>query len=155
MGKAAKAVTKTVSKAVSSATKAVGSVVKSSGKAIESTVSSVKHLAQGDVKGAVRKLTDVAANAGNVASMGTVDLTGRKQGVVNIDKNKYVDSVIGVAKEKSASVSQTDLETDGLLQYVADLRTRKSRRNRASTVNTDGSASNNLNKLGGTTALGV
>lgn len=155
MGKAAKAVTKTVSKAVSSATKAVGSVVKSSGKAIESTVSSVKHLAQGDVKGAVRKLTDVAANAGNVASMGTVDLTGRKQGIVNIDKNKYVDSVIGVAKEKSAPVSQTDLETDGLLQYVADLRTRKSRRNRASTVNTDGSASNNLNKLGGTTALGV
>lgn len=156
MGKAAKAVTKTVSKAVSSATKAVGSVVKSSGKAIESTVSSAKHLAQGDVKGAVRKLTDVAANAGNVASMGTVDLTGRKQGVINIDKNKYVDSVIGVAKEKSApAVSQTDLETDGLLQYVADLRTRKSRRNRASTVNTDGSASNNLNKLGGTTALGV
>ena len=92
----------------------------------------------------------------NIATMGSVDLTGRKNGFVNIDKNKYVDSVIGVAKEKSTpAVSQTDLETDGLLQYVADLRTRKSRRNRASTVNTDGSASNNLNKLGGTTALGV
>lgn len=152
MGKAAKAVTKTVSKAVSGATKAVGSVVKSSGKAIESTVSSVKHLAQGDVKGAVRKLTDVAANDVNVATMGAVDLTGRKQGIVNIDKNKYVDSVIGVAKEKSTPAVS---ETDGLLQYVADLRTRKSRRNRASTVNTDGSAYNNLNKLGGTTALGV
>lgn len=154
--KVTKAITKTVKAVAKPAVKATTNMVKSIGNATGSAVGAVGSLAKGDVKGAVRKVTDVAANAGNIATMGSVDLTGRKNGFVNIDKNKYVDSVIGVAKEKSApAVSQTDLETDGLLQYVADLRTRKSRRNRASTNNTDGNASNNVNKLSGTTALGV
>lgn len=159
MGKAVKSVTKAATKAVKSVAKAttnsVKNVVVSTGKGLESSVSSVKHLAQGDVKGAVRKLTDGVANYGNIASYGMVDLTGRKDGIINIDKNKYVDSVIGVNKVKTPSTPvDTNTEIDGLLQYVSDLRSRKARRNRASTNNTDGTSSN-TNKLSGITALGV
>lgn len=161
MGKAVKSVTKAATKAVKSVAKAttnsVKNVVVSTGKGLESSVSSVKHLAQGDVKGAVRKLTDVAANAGNVASYGAVDLTGRKDGIINIDKNKYVDSVIGVNKEKKEQTptNTANADIDGLLQYVSDLRSRKARRSRASTNNTGGGSSSDTNKLSGITALGV
>ena len=74
-----------------------------------------------------------------------------------MNKEKYVDNIIGANAEKTPEVktSELDAETDGLLQYVSDLRTRKSRRNRASTNITDGNSGNNTNKLGGTTALGV
>ena len=155
MGKAAKAVTKTVSKVVKTAAKPVTNVVRNTGKIAENYVSGIKHMAQGDFKGALKKATNALEyGAGNVTA-GTVDFSGDKKGFINIDADKYADTLMGKVKTPSTPVSQTDLETDGLLQYVADLRTRKSRRNRASTVNTDGSASNNLNKLGGTTALGV
>lgn len=155
--KVTKAITKTVKAVAKPAVKATTNMVKSVGNATGSAVGAVGSLAKGDVKGAVRKVTDVAANAGNIATMGSVDLTGRKNGFVNVNKEKYIDSVIGVNAEKTPEVktSEIDAETDGLLQYVSDLRTRKSRRNRASTNNTDGNASGNVNKLSGTTALGV
>lgn len=124
-GNPIKAVTKTVTKAVKSATKA--------------SFDAVKSVAKGDVRG----LLDAGAR---VASAGTISLQG-KNGVVN---THLLDQV----KTPSSPV-QNDIETDGLLQYVSDLRTRKSRRNRASTNNTDGSVASNPNKLSGTTALGV
>ena len=154
--KVTKAVTKTVKAVAKPAVKAGTNVVKSVGNATGSAVGAVGSLAKGDVKGAVRKATDVMANAGNVVTGGSVDLTGRKNGFVNVNEKKYVDNIIGVNAEKTPEVktSEIDAETDGLLQYVSDLRTRKSRRNRASTNITDGN-SGNVNKLSGTTALGV
>ena len=131
MGKAEKAVTKTVSKAVSSATKAVSNVVKA-------PVKTVTSLAKGDIKGVADGLT-------KTATFGTVGLQG-KYAIVNtgiLDKVKATDTPV------------TDIQTDGLLQYVSDLRTRKARRNRASTNNTAGSVNGDANKLSGTTALGV
>ena len=163
MGKAVGSITKSVKKAVNSATKATKNFVKSAGKSVETSVSAVKHLAQGDVSGAISKIGKAAENMGNTATFGTADFTGRNDGMVNIDADKYANAAYGAikslvggnkVKDKSTSVN-TDIETDGLLQYVSDLRTRKSRRSRASTNNTDGSASNNTNKLSGTTALGV
>ena len=159
MGFSLKKAVKSVTKAV---TKPVTNVVKSTGKAGENYVSGAKHLVQGDISGAISKVGNVLENAGNVASYGTVDLTGRKDGFVNIDADKYADaaygavkSLVGANKVKDKSTAMTDTATDGLLQYVSDLRTRKARRNRASTNNTAGSASSDANKLSGTTALGV
>ena len=137
MGKAKKAVTKAVSSTVKAVTKPVTKVAKSFATA---GVDAVKSVAKGDVNG----LLDAGARA---ASGGTISLQG-KNGIINT-------GLLDTKVKTTNTPVNTDIETDGLLQYVSDLRTRKSRRNRASTVNTDGSASNNLNKLGGTTALGV
>lgn len=135
MGKAAKAVTKAV-------TSTVKSVAKTATKAfVQPSIDVVKSVAKGDIKG-------VADAAARVASAGTISLKG-DSGVLN---THLLDKEV---KQPSTPVAQKDIETDGLLQYVSDLRTRKSRRNRASTNNTEGSASTNANKLSGTTALGV
>lgn len=68
-----------------------------------------------------------------------------------------VKTVTSLAKGdiKGTDTPVTDIQTDGLLQYVSDLRTRKARRNRASTNNTAGSVNGDANKLSGATALGV
>lgn len=137
MGKAVKAVTKPVTKAIKTVAKPVVKATKSFATA---GVDAVKSVAKGDVNG----LLDAGARA---ASGGTISLQG-KNGVLNT----------GLLDTKVKTVNtpvNTDIETDGLLQYVSDLRTRKSRRNRASTNNTAGSASSDANKLSGTTALGV
>lgn len=104
MGKVAKAVGKVVSsgaKAVSSTTKAVGNIIHDTGKAVgkvvnkgvknvaNSSIKSITDLAKGDIVGS---LTNVA----NVASGGAVDLTGRNQGVVNVNTKKYIAKAMGV-----------------------------------------------------------
>ena len=155
MGKAAKAVTKTVSKAVKTVAKPVTNVVRNTGKIAENYVSGIKHMAQGDFKGALKKATNALEYGAGNATFGAVDFSGDKKGFINIDADKYADALMGKVKSPSTPVSQTDIETDGLLQYVSDLRTRKSRRNRASTNNTGGANSTDPNKLSGTTALGV
>lgn len=138
MGKVVKSVTKAVTKTVKKVAKTAGKAAKSFATA---GVDGVKSLAQGDLGG----VADAAARA---ASFGTIS-TGDK-GVLNAN-------LTNKPKEVSDPVitANADLQTDGLLQYVSDLRTRKSRRNRASTNNTGGANSTDPNKLSGTTALGV
>lgn len=157
-------VKKTFKKATKAVTKPIKNVIKSTGKAVENSVSAVKHLATGDVSGAISKVGNVWQNANNVASYGTVDLTGRGDGIINIDADKYGDaaygavkSLIGANKEKTSSspTQSTTNDWDSLDAYVADLRARKRRRSRASTNNITSTASADTNKLSGTTALGV
>lgn len=85
-------VVKSVGKAVSSGAKAVGKVVNKGveiGKNVaNSSIKSITDLAKGDIVGS---LTNVA----NVASGGTVDLTGRNQGVVNVNTKKYIAKAMG------------------------------------------------------------
>jgi len=166
---------KALKKAVKAVTKPAVNSVKSTVKAVENGVSAVKHLATGDISGAISKVGNVVENVGNISSYGTVDLTGRKDGIINIDADKYTDaaygvvkdvadsaygavkSLVGANKEKTESTptqSTTD-DWDGLSAYVADLRARKRRRSRAGTNNTTSTASTDTNKLSGTTVLGV
>lgn len=155
---------KALKKAVKAVTKPAVNYVKSTGKAVENSVSAFKHLATGDISGAISKVGNVYENAGNMASLGYVDLTGRKDGIINIDVDKYADtaygavkSLVGANKEKTESTptQSTADDWDGLSAYVADLRARKRRRSRAGTNNTASTASTDTNKLSGTTALGV
>lgn len=132
MGKAAKSVTKVVKKAVKATAKTAESFVKS-------PIDQAKSLAKGDLMGSLDAAT--RAVTGGIVSL-------EDKGLLNANLNPKV-------KDASDPVQQTDTQTDGLLQYVSDLRTRKARRNRTSTNNTDGSASGSANKLSGTTALGV
>lgn len=78
MGKVAKA----VGKVVSSGAKAIGKAVDKGidiGKNIaNSSIKSITDLGKGDIVGS---LTNVA----NVASGGTMDFTGRKQGIINVN----------------------------------------------------------------------
>lgn len=130
---------KSVSKTFKSVTKAVTKSVKSWASA---PIDGVKAALKGDIGG----IADAATRS---ATYGTVSLGDKggliKAGLTNEPKIKQTTQI----------PAATQAEADGLLNYVADLRTRKSRRSRASTVNTDGSASSNGNKLSGTTALGV
>ena len=147
---------KTLKKAFKSVTKAAVNVFKSSGKAIENAVSGTAKMATGDFKGAVKKFTNMAANAGNVASAGTVDLTNRKSGVVNINTSDAVDAVLGTQKDNSAiPMTQTTENADSLAAYVADTRQRQRRRSRASTNNKTSTAEIDRNRLSGISALGV
>lgn len=125
-------------KAVKSVTKAVKKVTKSVVKAGTDGISS---LLKGDLGG----VADAAARA---ASFGTIS-TGDK-GVLNANLTNQPKEI-----STPVATANTDLQTDGLLQYVSDLRPRKSRRNRASTNNTGGANSTDPNKLSGTTVLGV
>nr|DAJ09889.1 MAG TPA: virion assembly protein [Bacteriophage sp.] len=127
---------KSISKAFKSVTKAVTKTVKSFATA---GTDAIKSIGRGDIAG----LADAATRA---ASGGTISLGDK--GVLNA-------GLTNQPKQTTQVPAATQAEADGLLNYVADLRTRKSRRSRASTVNTDGSASSNGNKLSGTTALGV
>lgn len=92
MGKVVKAVTKPISSAAKSVGKAVGKAVNKGveiGKNVaNSSIKSITDLAKGDIVGS---LTNVA----NVASGGTVDLTGRNQGVVNVNTKKYIAKAMG------------------------------------------------------------
>lgn len=55
---------------------------------VNSSVKAVSNIAKGDIVGA-------ATNLANVASGGTVDLTGRNQGVVNVNTKKYIAKAMG------------------------------------------------------------
>lgn len=91
-----KKVTKTVEKAVGNVIhdtgKAVGKVVNKGveiGKNVaNSSIKSITDLAKGDITGS---LTNIA----NVASGGTMDFTGRNQGVVNVNTKKYIAKAMG------------------------------------------------------------
>lgn len=128
MGKSVKKIAKAVTKVVTSP--------------ITAPIKTAKSLLNGDIKGTLNGLTEGVTG-------GMVSLQG-KDAIINtkiLEKPKVIDT--------SDTVKQTDAETDGLLQYVSDLRTRKSRRSRASTDNTGNSNNISANKLSGVTALGV
>lgn len=127
---------KSISKAFKKVTKAVGKVAKSF---VTTPTDALKALGRGDLGG----LADAATRA---VSYGTVSLGDK--GVLNA-------GITSKAKETNIVPIATQAEADGLLNYVSDLRTRKSRRNRASTNNTAGVNGTDGNKLSGTTALGV
>ena len=132
MGKVVKAVTKPIKSVVKSVSKAAKSV-------LTAGTDGVSSLLKGDIGG----VADAAARA---ASMGTVSLGDK--GVVNLNLTNQ-------PKLETAPVTQTEAKAEGLQQYVSDARSRKNRRSRSSTNNTDGSMTSNSNKLSGTTALGV
>ena len=121
--------------------KVIKSVVKSVGKAVKSIASAgtdgISSLLKGDIGG-------VADAATRAVSMGTLSLGDK--GVINANLTN---------QPKLTSNSVNESEPDGLMQYVSEAKTRKSRRSRASTNNTEGSMSGNANKLSGTTSLGV
>ncbi len=122
----------------------VGKVFKKAVKAVTKTAKSfvtvptdaLKAVAKGDLGG----LADAAARA---ASAGTISLGDK--GVLNANMTNQ-------PKQASDAVAQSD--DDSLLAYVSALRTRKARRNRASTDNTGGTYADG-NKLSGSTPLGV
>lgn len=158
MGKVAKSVTKAVTKTVKKAADMGKNFVQSVGKAAETAVSGTAKLATGDVSGALDKYGRTAINLANVSTGGSLDLSGRNNGVINMNTPEYYNtaaSLIKGTKSSGNTTTETDTETDGLLQYVSDLRTRKARRSRASTNNTSGGSTSDSNKLSGTTALGV
>lgn len=110
MGKVVKAVgnvvsggAKAVGSAVSSTTKAVGNVVHDTGKAVGKVVNKGVEIGKNVANSSIKSITDLAkgdivgslTNIANVASGGTVDLTGRTQGVVNVNTKKYIAKAMG------------------------------------------------------------
>lgn len=93
-----------IKKAVKSVTKPVKNLVKSSAKTIETAVSGTSKLLTGDYKGAIDKYGRTLTNVGNVLSAGTMDLTGRNQGIININSPKYTNAILG--KMPSASYEE-------------------------------------------------
>ena len=80
------------------ATKPIENVAKSS-------VNVIKDVAKGNIGRAI-------ADAGNIATGGTVDLTGKQKGIVNIDSTKYVRSAVStIAGIKKPSTSTSSAET--------------------------------------------
>ena len=118
MGFKLKKVFKSVAKPV---VKAATNLVESSGKAIETAVSGTAKLVTGDISGALDKYGRTITNAANVASFGTADLTGRKEGILNINTPKYVDAALGKTPKtsdsgSSASLNNTDSDRIALRQ---------------------------------------
>lgn len=83
-----KAVGKAVNQTVKVADKVVDKGVEIGKNVANSSIKSITDLAKGDIVGG---LTNIA----NVASGGTVDLTGRNQGVVNVNTKKYIAKAMG------------------------------------------------------------
>lgn len=89
---------KTIKKVTKKATGLVKNVVNSPVKVVSS-------LAKGDIVGA-------ATNLANVASLGTIDTTGKNNGIVNVNTEKYVNKAItGILGIKGISPS-TSSEVD-------------------------------------------
>lgn len=84
-----------VEKSVNKAAKKAENVGKN---IVNSSVKSVSSLAKGDIIGAV-------TNAANVSTVGTMDFTGKKKGLVNIDSKKYIAKWMGIKPLSSASMS--------------------------------------------------
>lgn len=139
MGKIGKA----VKKAVSSVSHAVGNVVhdtgKDAGKAVNQTVKVADKVVDKGVEigknvanSSIKSITDLAkgdivgslTNIGNVATGGTVDLTGRKQGIVNVNTKKYIAKAMGADLGASGvgSVVVPDLYKKGKSGLVTQLR---------------------------------
>ena len=79
---------------------------------VNSPIKTVSSLAKGDIIGA-------ATNLANTASMGTVDLTGRKQGIVNMDTKatiaKQIQRMTGKPSTTQSSAPITATSVKGVL----------------------------------------
>jgi hypothetical protein len=103
-----KAVGKAVNQTVKVADKVVDKGVEIGKNIANSSIKSITDLAKGDIVGS---LTNIA----NVATGGTVDLTGRNQGVVNVDTKKYIAKAMGAG----------DLGASGVGSVVVPVTTNK------------------------------
>lgn len=102
-----KKVTKTVEKAVGNVVhdtgKAVGNAVNQTVKVADKVVDKGVEIGKNVANSSIKSITDLAkgdivgslTNIGNVATGGTVDLTGRKQGIVNVNTKKYIAKAMG------------------------------------------------------------
>lgn len=130
---------KAVEKAVNQTGKAVGKaaevtgkqVVKGTTKAVDKAIEVGKNLADssvGAIKSAIKgDIAGVLKNAGNIASYGTVDLTGKNRGSLNVNTDKYIAKIIS-AKDMGASgtgsieevsnISQSKQKRTGLLSQL-------------------------------------
>lgn len=93
-----KPVIKTAEKVAEPVVDAATNVMKSSGKAVETAISGTAKLLTGDVSGALDKYGRTITNAANVATAGTIDVTGRKEGIINVDAPKYTNAILGKYK---------------------------------------------------------
>lgn len=100
-------------KAIKKISRPVKNLVKSSAKVVETAVSGTAKLATGDVSGALDKYGRTITNAANVASMGSVDLTGGNEGILNINTPKYANAVLGKMPQESASGSSSSSTSTG------------------------------------------
>ncbi len=119
--------------------KVAKAVTKTAKSFVSAQIDAVKSAARGDLGG----LADAATRA---ATVGTISL-GDKGGVLNANLTNQ-------PKQTSDVPVATATEDADLLAYVNNLRSRKSRRSRASTNNTGGAYADN-NKLSNSTPLGV
>lgn len=83
MGKVVKA----VGNAVSGAVKSVTNVAKN---AVDSSLKFTSNLAKGDISKAL-------SNVAGIVSMGTIDTSGRKSGIVNVNARKYIAGDLGAS----------------------------------------------------------
>lgn len=100
-------------KAIKKISRPVKNLVKSSAKVVETAVSGTAKLATGDVSGALDKYGRTITSAANVASMGSVDLTGGNEGILNINTPKYANAVLGKMPQESASGSSSSSTSTG------------------------------------------
>lgn len=98
-----KVVKKVAKKATGLVSNAVGNVVHDTGKAVGKVVNKGVEIGKNVANSSIKSITDLAkgdivgslTNLANVASGGTVDLTGRNQGIVNVDTKKYIAKAMG------------------------------------------------------------
>jgi phage-related protein len=132
VGKETEKAVKTAGKTVEKAAEVTGKqVVKGTTKAVDKAVEVGKNLADssvGAIKSAIKgDIMGVLKNAGNIASYGTVDLTGKNRGLLNVNTDKYIAKIIG-AKDMGASgtgsieevsnISQSKQKRTGLLSQL-------------------------------------
>lgn len=124
VSKTAKATTKAVSTVAKTATKATKPVVKATEKAVKQTTSVAKDagkVAEKTVKAVAKPVVQSAKNMGksvegtvrnlakgdvgkaleyatNINTLGTMDFTGNKRGIVNVDVDKYADKAYKAVK---------------------------------------------------------
>lgn len=103
-----------IKKAIKKVTKKATGLVKN---VVNSPVKAVSSLTKGDLIGA-------ATNLVNIASMGTMDVTGKQQGIVNVDTKKYIAKAMGTDLGASGvgSVVVPDLYKKGKSGLVTQLR---------------------------------
>lgn len=87
-----------IKKAVKKVAKKATGLVKN---VVSSPVNVVTSLAKGDIVGAL-------ANQQNVNTIGTVDFTGKQQGIVNINTPKTIAKLMGVKAVNPSTSSEVD-----------------------------------------------
>lgn len=101
--KAATQIVKTTTNAVKDTGKAAGKVVNQTVKVADKAVNKGVEIGKNVANSSIKSITDLAkgdivgslTNAANVASGGTMDLTGRNQGFVNVNTKKYISKAMG------------------------------------------------------------